>query len=75
MILTALLALDLDDVRSVVTVGDTTADVQAGLRAGAGLVVGVLSGEDDEATLRGAGADAVVPGLADVPPLVAGLSA
>ncbi|MCT2008402.1 HAD-IA family hydrolase [Micrococcus lylae] len=69
MVLTALLALDLEDVRSVLTVGDTDADVQAGRRAGAGLVVGVLSGEDDGDALAAAGADAVLPLLADVPEL------
>lgn len=74
MVLTALLALDLEDVRSVLTAGDTDADVRAGRRAGAGLVVGVLSGEDEEAALLAAGADAVLPLLADVPDLVERLS-
>ena len=70
MVLTALLALDHEDVRGVVTVGDTTADVLAGRRAGAGLVVGVLTGRDEAAQLWEAGADHVVPSLERVPALV-----
>ncbi|MFC4372069.1 HAD family hydrolase [Citricoccus nitrophenolicus] len=70
MILTALLALDLEDVRSVMAVGDTTGDIRAGRRAGAGLTVGVLTGYHQEEALRGAGASAVVPSIRDVPALV-----
>lgn len=70
MVLTALLALDHDDVRSVLTVGDTAADVLAGRRAGAGLVVGVRTGQDDDAALTAAGADHVVDSLAQVPDLL-----
>jgi phosphoglycolate phosphatase len=73
MILTALLALDLEDVRSVMAVGDTVGDVRAGQRAGAGLTVGVLTGYHDQATLEEAGATVVVPSIQDVPALV-GLS-
>jgi phosphoglycolate phosphatase len=72
MILTALLALDLDDVRSVLVAGDTVGDIRAGQRAGAGLTVGVLSGYHDESALTGAGATAVVPSVRDVPALVTG---
>ncbi|MCD0184490.1 MULTISPECIES: HAD family hydrolase [Micrococcus] len=70
MILTALLGLDHDDVRSVLVVGDTAEDMTAGRRAGAGLVVGVRTGRDADDVLLAAGADRVVPGLADVPDLV-----
>lgn len=72
MILTALLALDLDDVRSVMVVGDTVSDVRAGQRAGAGLTVGVLTGHHDQASLEAAGPAVVVPSIQDVPALVAG---
>lgn len=70
MILTALLGLDLDDVRGVLVVGDTAEDMTAGRRAGAGLVAGVRTGRDADAALLAAGADHVVDGLADVPALV-----
>lgn len=70
MTLTALLALDHEDVRSVLTVGDTAADILAGRRAGAGLVVGVRSGEGNAGQLWEAGADHVVDSLGQVPGLV-----
>ena len=70
MVLTALLALDLDDVRSVMVVGDTVSDIRAGQRSGAGLTVGVLTGHHDQVTLESAGAAAVVPSIQDVPALV-----
>ena len=44
MILTAILRLEIDDVREVVVAGDTTADLVAGSRAGASIVAGVLTG-------------------------------
>lgn len=72
MILTALLALDLDDVRSVLVAGDTVGDIRAGQRAGAGLTVGVLSGYHEESALTGAGATVVVPSVRDIPALVRG---
>ncbi|MGD6980659.1 MULTISPECIES: HAD family hydrolase [Citricoccus] len=72
MILTALLALDLDDVRSVLVAGDTVGDIRAGRRAGAGLTVGVLSGYHDGPALTAAGATAVVPSVRDIPALVRG---
>ncbi|MCA4134464.1 HAD-IA family hydrolase [Arthrobacter sp. M4] len=70
MILTAVLALDLDDVRNVAVVGDTSADVLSGLRAGASVVAGVLTGQHSEATLRTAGATAVVGSVKDLPALL-----
>lgn len=72
MILTALLALDLDDVRSVLVAGDTVGDIRAGQRAGAGLTVGVLTGYHEEPALTGAGATAVVPSVRDIPALITG---
>ncbi len=44
MILTAVIRLEIDDVRQVAVVGDTTNDLLAGWRAGAGIVAGVLTG-------------------------------
>lgn len=67
IILTAVLALDIEDVRSVLVAGDTTSDVIAGQRAGAGAVVGVLTGAHSEAELRFAGADAVLPSMCHLP--------
>lgn len=70
MVLTAVLALDLDDVREVAVVGDTSADIHSGLRAGASVVAGVLTGSHTEVTLRAAGATAVVPSIRDLPALL-----
>jgi phosphonatase-like hydrolase len=67
IVLTAVLALDIEDVRSVLVAGDTTSDVLAGRRAGAGAVVGVLTGVHAEAELRLAGADVVLPSMCHLP--------
>lgn len=67
IILTAVLALDIEDVRSVLVAGDTTSDVTAGRRAGAGAVVGVLTGAHPEPELRLAGADVVLPSVCHLP--------
>ncbi|WP_066913025.1 HAD family hydrolase [Millisia brevis] len=60
LILTALMRTGTTAVDAVTVVGDTTSDVLAGHRAGAGLVVGVLSGAHDRAALESAGADLIV---------------
>ena len=75
MPLTALLRLRGDSVSSLAVVGDTPSDVEAGLRAGAGLVVGVLSGDstlDDLAAVPAAtglpGAPLILDSVADLLP-------
>ncbi|MGM7698716.1 phosphonatase-like hydrolase [Microbacterium sp. A84] len=60
LVLTALLRTGTSSVEAVAVAGDTSSDVQSGLRAGAGFVAGVLSGAHDRATLMEAGADAVL---------------
>ena len=62
MPLTALLRLGGDSVASLAVVGDTPADVESGLRAGAGLVVGVLSGDSARADLEAVPAATGLPG-------------
>jgi phosphoglycolate phosphatase len=75
MPLTALLRLQGESVNSLAVVGDTPSDVEAGLRAGAGLVVGVLSGDstlDDLAAVPAAtglpGAPLILDSVADLLP-------
>ncbi|MFF1632730.1 HAD family hydrolase [Leifsonia sp. NPDC058248] len=68
--LTALLRTGTSSVEGMVVVGDTASDIASGIAAGAGLVVGVLSGADDEDTLLDAGADAVIPSIADLAELL-----
>lgn len=54
------------DNQHTVLIGDTPKDVEAALTAGV-RVIAVASGKSDEAELRGAGAEAVLPDLRDVP--------
>jgi phosphonatase-like hydrolase len=51
---------------SMMVVGDTASDMMAGLRAGAGYCVGVLSGTDDQVRLIANGADDVVDSVVDL---------
>jgi len=54
----------------VVVVGDTESDAGSGRSAGAGLVVGVLTGGRPEKSLLSAGADRVLASVADLPALL-----
>ncbi|MGA2295336.1 MAG: HAD hydrolase-like protein [Acidimicrobiales bacterium] len=51
---------------SLMVVGDTASDMVAGLRAGAGYCVGVLSGNDDQVRLIDNGADDVIDSVVDL---------
>jgi phosphonatase-like hydrolase len=62
MPLTALLRLGGGAVRELAVVGDTVSDVESGLRAGAGVVAGVLSGESAREELAGVPARTGLPG-------------
>ena len=72
MILGAMARLGVDDPRAVAVVGDTASDLEAGSRAGAGAVIGVLSGAHDEATLMAAAPTAVIPDVTALIPLLEG---
>ncbi|MDF1477589.1 phosphonatase-like hydrolase [Leifsonia sp. H3M29-4] len=65
--LTALLRTATSSVAAMVTVGDTESDAASGRAAGAGLVVGVLTGGREESALASAGADIVLQSVADLP--------
>ncbi len=58
----------------IAVVGDTASDVESGLRAGAGLVVGVLSGAHDRAALEAAGAHVVIDDVTALPGVLAAFS-
>jgi phosphonatase-like hydrolase len=60
LVLGAMARLGVDDPAAVVVVGDTVSDLQAGHAAGAGAVVGVLSGAHDRAALEAAAPTAVI---------------
>uniref|UniRef100_A0AAU2JP73 Phosphonatase-like hydrolase n=1 Tax=Streptomyces sp. NBC_00049 TaxID=2903617 RepID=A0AAU2JP73_9ACTN len=72
MVLTAFLRTGaVADVRDVVVAGDTAYDVLSGLRAGAGIVAGVLTGAHDRTALARHGATHVLGSVAELPDLVA----
>ncbi len=72
LVLTAVLRLEVDDVRQVAVAGDTASDLLAGTRAGAGIVAGVLTGAHDRAQLGAAPHTHLLESIAELPPLVLG---
>jgi phosphonatase-like hydrolase len=72
LVLTALLRLGGTDVRRVAVAGDTPSDIHSGLRAGAGVVAGVLTGAGTADDLRSAGATHVLASVADLPAVIRG---
>ncbi|WP_406072587.1 phosphonatase-like hydrolase [Streptomyces sp. NBC_01020] len=72
MVLTALLRTETPSVHHTVVVGDTPYDIEAGLRAGAGLVVAVLTGAHTEPQLRAAGAHYVIDSVRRLPDVLRG---
>jgi phosphoglycolate phosphatase len=66
MILLCALRSRVSAVQTIMAVGDTASDMQAGRRAGAGQCVGVLSGTDNEARLLESGADSVLDTVVDL---------
>jgi len=72
MILTAVLRLRIDDVAEVAVVGDTASDLQAGTRAGASVVAGVLTGAHTQAELEAAPHTHIIDSVADLPSLLGG---
>ena len=70
MILGAMSRLGVAHPRAVAVVGDTVSDLEAGARAGAGAIVGVLSGAHDEATLSAAPHTAIIDDVTGLLPLL-----
>ncbi len=68
--LTALLRLGGGAVSELAVVGDTASDVQSGLRAGAGVVAGVLSGSGSREDLEQAGATHILDAVTGLVPLL-----
>ncbi|MEU3879888.1 phosphonatase-like hydrolase [Streptomyces californicus] len=60
-----------DDVRRIAVAGDTSYDMLSGVRSGAGIVAGVLTGAHDEGQLTRHGATHVLRSVADLPDLIA----
>jgi phosphoglycolate phosphatase len=70
MPLTALLRLGGGAVSELAVAGDTPSDVEAGLRAGAGLVAGVLTGASGREELEQAGAPVILETITGLLPLL-----
>jgi len=68
--LTALLRLGGGAVAELATVGDTPSDIESGLRAGAGIVAGVLTGSTSREEFAQAGAPHVLDTVAGFPALL-----
>lgn len=66
LILAALIATGASSVASVAVVGDTISDILSGRNAGAGLVIGVLTGAHTRERLLEAGADLVLDSVRDL---------
>ena len=72
MIYRAMEQFEVEDVRHVVVVGDTTNDVEAGHRAGVRASIGVVTGAHDRKRLEGAAPTVVLESAAEVPAWLAG---
>lgn len=72
LVFRAMEVADVDDVRDVLVAGDTVNDLLAGTRAGAGAVVGVLTGAHTVAELGAAPHTHLLSSVADLPALLAG---
>jgi phosphonatase-like hydrolase len=66
--LTALLRLRGGAVSELAVAGDTTSDIESGLRAGAAIVAGVLTGASSRGDLEQAGAPLILDTIADLLP-------
>ncbi len=74
LVLTAALRLQVTDVRNIAVAGDTPSDVLSGLRAGASVVAGVLTGSGSREDLAAAGATHVLESVRDLPTVLEGVS-
>lgn len=66
LLLGAILSLRIDSVGQVAIVGDSATDLEAGNRAGAGVIVGVRSGTTDPAQLMAAPHTHIINSVADL---------
>jgi phosphoglycolate phosphatase len=70
LVLGAATRLGVTDLSTVAVAGDTPADITSGLRAGAGLCAGVLTGATDRQALVAAGATHVIGSIGELPGLL-----
>jgi phosphoglycolate phosphatase-like HAD superfamily hydrolase len=69
MVLGAVMRLGADSVQAVAVAGDTEADMSTGIRAGAAVVAGVLTGNGDRTRLLAAGATDILESVAELAPV------
>ena len=70
LVLTAVLCLEIDDVRDVAVVGDTANDLLAGHRAGASIIAGVLTGAHRREELEAAPHTHVLDSITALPAIL-----
>lgn len=70
LVLSALMRSGVDHVRKVAVAGDTASDVLCGLRAGAAVAAGVLTGAHDRAALEAVHATHVLGSIAELPDIL-----
>lgn len=70
LVLAAVMALEIDDVREVAVAGDTANDLLSGHRAAASIVAGVLTGSHDRAQLEAAPHTHILDSVVDLPAVV-----
>jgi phosphonatase-like hydrolase len=70
MVFLAMERAEVSDIRAVVTVGDTPLDLRAGTNAGAGGVVGVLTGSHDWQSLGATRHTHLISSVAELPALL-----
>ena len=70
LILGAMARLGVDDPHAVAVVGDTSSDLEAGHAAGAGAVIGVLSGAHDDVAMLAAAPTALIADVTGLIPLL-----
>ena len=73
--LIALLKLRGGAVSELAVVGDTASDIESGMRAGAAIVAGVLTGASSRADLERAGAPLILDTIADILPHIGSVTA
>jgi phosphonatase-like hydrolase len=73
LVLWAVMRLGIDSVQQVAVAGDTISDLEAGTRAGASVVAGVLSGSHTKEELESAPHTHLLHGVDELPGVIASL--
>ena len=75
MILNAVMRLGIEDVRQVAVVGDSESEMLSGRRAGATMVVGIMTGVHSRERLLNGGATHILDSITCLPGLLDGVPA